>query len=169
MPSKRILGLWTYQPLQLVGVTFVVFSSNDYIFKRHSFEITFDPTAVFQNSQIFEVPSHSGSLFYLLLRLYWMLSLPVMTVLLILFVVCIIERKVTKAPEVVEAQENRRWNSAFAKLEKISKAIGSNEKRKEATPKKTSKKPPKETVKPKKNPTSETSWFHSITFNREML
>lgn len=126
-----------------------------------------DPTAVFQNSQILEVPSHSGFPFYLLLRLYWMLSLPVMTVLLILSVVCIIERTVGRAPELIEAQENRRWNSAFAKLETISKAIVPaivqaivpDEERKDAprkTPKETVK-PKNPTVKPKKNPTSETS------------
>lgn len=165
-----MLGLWTYQPLQLFGVIFVVYSSNGYIFKAHFFERPLDPTAVFQNSQILEVPSHSGFPFYLLLRLYWMLSLPVMTVLLILSVVCIIERTVGRAPELIEAQENRRWNSAFAKLETISKAIVPDEERKDAprkTPKETVK-PKNPTVKPKKNPTSETSWFHSITFNREM-
>lgn len=155
-----MLGLWFYQPLQLFGITFVVFFANDYIFSGQSF----DPISIFKNSQIFEI---SGSPFYLLLRIHWMLWLPVMGALLILCSIAIIERIDGIERELVIAQENRRWNSAFAKLEKISKAIGSNEKRKEAT--KTSETPPKETAKSTNKPLSGTSWFHSISFNIHIL
>ena len=140
----------------------VIFSAKKYMFMSSSSELI-----ATKNPELFELTG-SDSLFQLILKLYRIIWSPIMYTLLVVSAIKLIECVEGRKVEFIEFQENKRWNSLFAKLERMSKAIGlKEEKRREEA-----KEAPKQEGDEKKvnwKPSSSISWIHSISFNRRIL
>ena len=76
------------------------------------------------NPELFEL-TESDSLFQLVLKLYWIIWCPILCTLQVVLAVKIIECIEDNRSDSIETQQNKRWDSLFSKLERISKAIGS--------------------------------------------
>ena len=131
---------------------------------KKSIFMSFSPELI--SPELFEFTG-SDSLLQLMLELYRIIWSPIMYTLLVVLAVTIIEFVECRKIEFIEFKENERWNSLFAKLERISKAIGPNEEKRREEAKEAPKQEGEKKVS--KKPSSSTSWIHSISLNPLIL